>query len=514
MEYDHEADDFYKSLYALRMRSRDREWVKSRFGLSDEELKASTSQMSPLIQQRYLQSLAFISPLSYQIYFAKPFRENRVLVSEMWIDPTRDNPEGVYAIMIGDIIAYQGPYKYHAPDSQPDSPKPMRTIAHFGYQVAAGRVAYRTPADDLTMKQRTRNELEAIWKLHSRRAANSILWLPDGTKISKMTGEEGLVARYTSMSGVSPPRREGGLESPRFVKEWMELIDAEMEEIAGSVDVMRGEAPPGLEAYSALQALEAKAVQALSEPRALWVAGWAEWSRQMLGIFKEYAIDDRELPLRGDNGAWAIQKFKAADLTGGVRIIPNLTQQGPSSPVAQAARLEQSIRVGLVNPMDPQEKYKALEIIGIPELMKDMDLDVQAAAQENDKFIEIFVNGTPGEPPAVNPFIDNHIIHRASHRRFALTDKAKKLGPLGEAALYGHIAQHDAYIMQAIMQQQGPQPLSQEGRMGGPSESKTVKSEAGSASQPARANDMGKPQGKRERRISEIRGESNNPAPE
>jgi hypothetical protein len=143
-----------------------------------------------------------------------------------------------------------------------------------------------------------------------------------------------------------------------------------------------------------------------------------------------------------------------------------------------------------------------------------MDLDTQAAAKENDAFIEIFSKGAPAEPPAVNPFVDNHIIHIAIHRRFALSDKMQLLGLLGEGAFYGHMAQHNAYIMQAMLQQQGQKPLSQEGKMGGPSESKTVKSEAGSASQPARANDMGKPTGKRERRISEIRGESNNPAPE
>lgn len=520
MEYDHEADSFEDSLYAVRMRSRDREWAKSRFGMSDLELDAAANQPpSPVTQQRYLQSLAFISPLSYQTYLSKPFRENRVLVTDLWIDPTVENPQGYAAILIGDTVVYSGPYRYHAPDSAPGQPAPMRTVAHFGYQIAAGRVAYRTPADDLTGMQKTRNELESIYKLHSRRGANSIVWLPDGANISKMTGEEGLVIRYSAMSQIPPPRREPGLESPRFIRDWIELIDASMEVVAGSVDVLRGEAPPGLEAYSALQALEAKAVQAMAESRSLWQIGWAEWSRQMLGIFKEYCLDDRELALKGESGAWSIEKFKSADMRGGVRVVPDLASQPPSSPVAKRAGLEQAQRMGLYNPADPQERYRGLQIIGLPELMQDLDLDTRAAAIENDQFYDIYVRMKPGTPPNVNPMVDNDIVHLGTHRRFRLSDKGRALGPVGTAALDGHMAQHEFNMMRkaqqaAEMQAMGPGQAGGEAtggkKTGGPSAEKTVKSESGAASQPARANDMGKPkEGKRASRLREMKSEQN-----
>ena len=509
MEYDHEADSFEDSLYAMRLRSRDREWAKSRFGLSDEELASAQTTVSPIVQQRYLQSLAFISPLSYQTYFAKPLRENRILTTELWIDPTQENQSGLYALLIGEHIVYSSPYDYNAPEAKPDSPMPMRTITHFGYQVATGRIAYRTPADDLTSMQRTRNELESIYKMHSRRAANSVLWLPDGANMSKMTGEEGIVVRYTAMSSVPPPHREQGLDTPKFIADWITLIDQSMEIVSGSVDVLRGQAPAGLEAYAALQALEAKAVQALAESRGLWSTSWAEWSRQMLGIFKQYCIDEREFSMQGDSGAWSIEKFKSADLRGGVRIIPDLKSQPPSSPVAQGAKVEQGIRVGLINPLDINEKYRSLQMLGISEVMQDMELDTRAAAIENDLFFDIFVKQSPETPPAINPFIDNDIVHLTVHRRFALSDKGRALGPLGFAALSGHMAQHEANMIRKMMAQQAQsKPMSQEGGMS-PSEGKMVKSEGGAASQPARANDLGKPQGQKAQRIAQIKGEQN-----
>jgi len=521
MEYDHEASSFENSMYALRVRTRDREWAKATFGMSDEDLKNSAPPMSSIVQQRYLESLAFISPLSYQLYSARAYRENRILTTELWVNPTVENPEGMYGIQVGNEIVWKGPYKYHGPDSNQESPRPMRSIVHFGYEVAPGRVAYRTPADDLVSKNRTRNELESIYKLHSRRSANSILWIPDGSNMSKMVGEEGLIVRYTAMSGVQPPRREQGLETPKFIEMWLQRIDQEMEELSGAVDVLRGEAPAGLEAYAALQALEAKAMQALSEPKALWSLGWSEWSYQMLGIFKEYCVDSREYSFRGENGSWAVEKFKAADLKGGVRIVPELTQLGPSSAVARRAAYEQGVRLGMVNINDPQERYTGWKILGLPEAMPEVDLDIRAAARENDQFVEIFVKKAQGNPPPINPQLDNDMVHLSTHRKFAFTDKFKQLDVLGQAEFFGHMAQHEANILRKQLAAQAQaSPQSQEGRnaeRNGPSESKTVKSEAGSASQPERANDMGKPKGKGEKpgkraqRLKEIQGQQNAP---
>ena len=519
MEYDHEASSFENSLYAMRVRTRDKEWAKATFGMSNDDLKngLADSSMSSIVQQRYLESLAFISPLSYQLYFARPHRENRILTTELWINPTMENPEGMYGIQVGNEVVWKGPYKYHTADSTKEASKPLRTLVHFGYEVAPGRVAYRTPADDLVPKNRTRNELECIYKLHSRRAANSILWIPDGSNMSKMVGEEGLIVRYTAMSQVPAPRREAGLETPKFIEMWLQRIDAEMEELSGAVDVLRGEAPAGLEAYSALQALEAKAIQALSEPKSLWSLGWAQWSEQMLGIFKEYAIDEREYSFKGENGAWSVEKFKAADLTGGVRIIPELTNLGPSSAVARSARYEQGVRMGMVNLNDPQERYNGWKILGLPEAMPDIDMDIRAAAMENDAFVGIFVRKEQGNPPAINPQLDNDMVHLSTHRKFAFTDRFRQLGIIGQAAFFGHMAQHEANMMLKRMQeQQGPSAQRQEGKnaqKGGENpESKAVKSEAGAASQPARSNDMGKGgTGKRAARLAEIKAEQNAP---
>lgn len=520
MEYDHEASDFNDSLYALRIRTRDKAWAKERFGLSDEELRGSlaSTALSSIVQQRYLESLAFVSPLSYQLYFSRPHRENRVLTTELWINPTVENPGGVYGILVGNDVVFKGPYKYHAADSKPGTQQAMRPVVHFGYEIAPGRLAYRTPADDLVPKQRTRNELESIWKLHSRRAANSVIWIPDGANVSKLQGEEGLVIRYTAMSGVAPPHREQGLESPRFIADWIKLIDMEMEDMAGVSDILRGEAPAGLESYAALQALETKAMQSLSEPKTMWANGWAQWSKQILGIFKEYCVDDRDFSMISENGQWAVQKFSNADMRGALHIIPDLQNLGPSSPVARSARLEQAERMMLFNPQDPQERMKALEIIGLPELMADFKADKQQAAQENDAFHGIFAQNAPGSPPPANALVDNHMVHLGTHRKFALSDKFKQIPPLGKAAFMGHMAQHQAYLMQQqraqAEAQRGQAPAAKSEQRGGPSEAKTVKSEAGAASQPARANDMLKPTGAgaKAQRMRQMQGEQTQPS--
>jgi hypothetical protein len=235
----------------------------------------------------------------------------------------------------------------------------------------------------------------------------------------------------------------------------------------------------------------------------------------MVGIFKEYCIDERDFSMQGENGAWSIQKFKSTDLRGGLRIIPDLTQQGPSSPVAMRAATEQLQRMGVLNVADPMERFRIVQLFGVPTLMQDMDLDTQAAAIENDTFFEIFVKGAQGEPPVVNPFIDNDLVHVASHRRFYLSDKGKQLGPLGQSILIGHMSGHIARIQQAqaaAMGQAGGPGKEQGGGKSGPSAGKAVKSESGSASQPARANDMGGANARgtpRKERVQEMKDEHN-----
>jgi hypothetical protein len=494
VEYDHEAANFYDSAYKIRVQTKPKRLMMEQFGLDD-----IGSSPTNLVSQRYLESLAFISPTSQQwVYGRYGTEEERTTVIEGWIEPCERFPDGLYGMVVGDQVPEKlKPFAYHDLADRPVCP-----LVHFGFESAPGRVAFRTPADDLLPLQRERNELQSTLILHSKRSANAVWFIPDSANVNKTSGEEGTVIRYSAMTGTPPPSRQPGLEAPRILVERMAMIDSEMEALAGSVDVLRGETPSGVTAYAAIEALEQKASQGLAELKINWAAGWGRWTELALGIFREYGIDERTSTFMGENGLWSMKKFTNADLRGALQIKSDPGLNRPTSSISRRAIYEQGARIGLTNPQDPVEKFKGWEILGMPEMMKDADLDQQHAAKENDAWVSIFTKSEKLQLPMVTAEVDNQMVHLTVHRRFCLSDIFATLPPPAKSIILSHLAQHKMVVAQEMMAQLNMGKPNQQavGKVEGgmkdraPNPSKTegemLTNQGGAASQPARANEM------------------------
>jgi len=490
IEYDHEARNFYDSPYKIRVTSKPKRLLQEQFNL--DEIGSSPAT---IINQRYLESLAFIAPTSLQwVYGRFGMEDERALVVEGWIEPCEKFPEGLYGMIVGDQMAGKlKPYAYHRLDGRPDC-----GIVHFGYENAPGRVAYRTPCDDLVPLQRERNELQSILILHAKRASNAVWFIPDSANVSKTSGEEGMVVRYSALTNTPPPSRQPGLDPPRSIIERMQMLDQEMEAIVGSAEILRGDVPAGVKAYAAIETLEQKANQSMAELKINWANGWGRWADITLGIFKEYGITPRTHTYMGENGMWAMKQFSRADLRGALQIKADPGLNRPTSTIAKRAIFEQGARIGLFNPGDPMEKFRGWEILGMPDMMKDLDMDTQHSAKENDAWLSIFTRKERMPLPIVSPEVDNHIVHIASHRRFCLGDEFQALPQEAKVIVYSHIGMHKAIMaqemgMQAQAQQNSNKQVGQnEGgmrnRAPSASEGEQVTAQGGAASQPARAN--------------------------
>jgi hypothetical protein len=94
--------------------------------------------------------------------------------------------------------------------------------------------------------------------------------------------------------------------------------------------------------------------------------------------------------------------------------------------------------------MDPMERFHVRQILGLDDLVKETNADLQAAERENDKFISLSdrlkVGAQPAEEdwPSVKTALDNHIIHLHSHRRFANAAIFDDLHPVARAMLLAH----------------------------------------------------------------------------
>jgi len=512
MHADLEATSFEDSPWKMRVTARSRSWLAAAYG--EERVAALPARTGASMERgRYfMESLAYATASTGSFLPGRGSgQDERIRVRQLWFEHP-SFPEGLHSVIAGETVMHAGKFPYKTADTG----QPMWEGVHIGYEFVPGRLFYRTPADDAAVLQIERNKLQAALQLFVRRMANAVWLLPEGSHVSKISGEQGLVIRYNPLTSGARPERLQGNEVSRTIIEYMQLLDASIEAAMGAYDVVRGEAPARVSAYAAIQLLEQRGQQGFSEMLVNWANGHLRWAQKALGIFKEFGVDDRFIDALGENGRWAMQKFSNADLRGGLRIEVEAGLGRPRTQVGKRAVLEQAIRLGLLNPMDPQERFHALELLGFPEVMKDYDLDKQAAARENDKFFEhdamlrTMAEMSQQDPnagaamvqqafaipwPTVKNALDNHIIHLQIHRRLGISDRFDTLAPLTQQALLTHIEAHSYALMlsQAGQMQGQGAPLKSPGpATGDGSEGEGVNEAEGQAMQAPRGEQAGR----------------------
>ena len=480
--FDYEAEWITKSPYFLLSEMRTLENLQRIYG--KEETKDLVTYHHGDPYSYYTQALAYTAGggtttriLAAGGYRAKP----RVRVRRMWLEPSEEFPQGLYCVIAGNQVMEVHPWKYHKENGDP-----FLNIVHMKFSHSPGRLAGKSRMSDVVPKQEQRNRVESIIELHSRRMANAVWLVPHGVGLSKLSGEQGQLIRYNALAGVPPPKRESGDAVPPYLVHWLAQIDQEMDDIVGSYEVGRGEAPRGVSAYAALQLLDERARQGQSGLFENWSLGFLEWTRQHLDIWREHATQDRYT--NAGIGAWGIQQFSKAQLQGAIDIDVEIGHNRPHTSIGRRAILEQAMSFGAINVQNPMERYQVLELLGVPEMMEDHRIDMEAANKENDAFVELgpqLQQGPPqgaglggpegqqgpGGPPGADPNQappmvpppaewDNHGIHITIHRRFYYSDKFQELPDMGKYMVVLHMTQH-MQIMQMQMAAQG-------GGIGGP----------------------------------------------
>ena len=437
--YEYEVPMIEDSPYFIVSELQSIQWVKETYGKATAD-KVESDQAERDYGEYYLRSLAYTSSGSSRyISGSAQVGDPRVRVTRLWMQPGDTYPEGLYSVILGKSeVAEKMDLPYHRKDGTSFVP-----INHIKFDHVTGRVLGKTRADDIRPKQEQRNRIETILELHSRRMANSYWLLPDGMGVSRISGEEGHFLRYNALAGVPPPTRVPGDNPPPYLVAWLPQIDMEMADLFGSKEILRGEVPEGVSAYSAIALIDERARQQQSSLMENWTLGWMKWTRDNLDIFREYATKPRMLSL--GYSAWEIGKFSNADMKSGLDIDVEPGENRPTTAIARRAALEQAATSGAFTMTDPMQQYRYLEALGIPELMEDFKMDLREAERENDMFLA----GQPVPPPF--PW-HKHPLHMVRHSRFTNSDMFREMDPKLQGAVFEHMMLHNEFLMQQQMQ--------------------------------------------------------------
>lgn len=394
----------------------------------------------------YRNAIAYITDVSSYTTGQGGDKIPRATVHRLDRLPDEDFPEGVQVVVVGEDVLEVSRLPYtHLIDGRD---VPFLPYVQFGYESFPGRHYHKTPCDDLIPKQDQRNRIESLIELTIMRGAYNTWLLPLGSGITNLSGEPGQKVHWdpNATNGASPSLVSSN-PVPPALPSWIEKIDSDFEELAGTFDVLKGNVPKGVSAGYAIQLLTERGFSRFGSVFSNWETAWREVRKQELSIFRTYATEERIRTIMGQHGEWETQKFMGSDLMGGVNIVIESGEARPKSQLAMQASIEQLLKLGILDPNSAEQKYRIAEKYGLASVMGGVDVDMQAAAKE----FQAFLNGTE---PRVNVWIDNAEVHMAQHRQDGKTDAFQQLPDKYRKVWSQHIMKHAMAIVMQSMQVQ------------------------------------------------------------
>lgn len=386
---------------------------------------------------------------------------------ELWYKPCHDYPDGLFMRVAGEsspkIVV----------DPNEGTPGPLPYVTKDGvrlwpwvyerFQSVGGRFWGKGPIDLILDKNIQVNQLDSLISLIIQRMANPIWLKPKGAEVQSFTGEPGLVVEWNPLAAggnAKPERIPGENVPPSLMAIRKQLVD-DIERLAATSDIMKGQKPAGVEAFSALQLLVERSQSRFGGALAERGEGYCAWYTLALELERLYGPEKRTLSILGPNRNWSFRHFKNAQLHGAVEIIVEDGTQVPKTNLGKRAAVEQANNLGMIDAKNPETKYSLLKDFGLANLMPSLDANVKSALQEQDAFEQWVDAGEQGVcPMGVKKWHDD-AIHLSEHRKWLNGDRVRQMISQ-HPELTDILDQHlDAHEQQQVLKEMPPSQRAQ-----------------------------------------------------
>lgn len=321
--------------------------------------------------------------------------EDGLVEYEVWEKPSADYPDGlvyrVYGNSATPIVAHleeteeiPGPLPYKQNDGTP-----LWTFSHAAYEHVGGRVLGSGPIDLIIQKQDQLNQLDSMILLIIQRMSNPVWLEPKGAEVQKLTGMPGLVIKYTpSMLGgtSAKPERIPGVPVDSALFNIRQQYLQDIEELSGTFDILKGAKPAGVEAAAAMQILVERSQARFASVFQARGGVYRDWAQFVLELEREFGDEQRIKQTLKPGRSWTLQAFKRSQLKGSYSVVVEDGTASPKTQLGMRFAYDHAAGLGLVNPMDPDQNYAALQLFGLTNLSPGLDLQMQSALQKQQAF--------------------------------------------------------------------------------------------------------------------------------
>ncbi len=447
--------------YIIRMRWRDKHWFEA--NLPDLVPKITWEKSPTDRSLQIFKSLALSNDIGTGSQFAYlgaagSHTVEGVTEYELWMKPTPDYEQGLVLRVIGD----QAPILLKVPDEAIPGPIPYTDIegnplfpfVHAQYEHMGGRLYGRSCLSPLIQKQDQINQLDSLIQLIIQRMANPVWVIPEGAGIEHFTGEPGLVMKWNPLAsgGQAKPERMAGMEVPASLFQLREQHIKDIDDLSGAFDIIKGQKPTGVEAFSALQLLVERSQSRFTSAFQTRGDMYRHWFSISLELERQFGPQQRTWAVIGPNRGYTFRHFENAQLQAQVTVLVEDGSNMPKTALGKRAAIEQANQLQLLTPQDPDQKYALLSQFGLSDLVPTLNTHVQSALQIQDAFERWVLNpnGQPS-PLQIKPWYDPQIHHQerikwlnTDHMRELMADPQK--GPLIEQAVSSHLQQLQALL--------------------------------------------------------------------
>ncbi len=318
---------------------------------------------------------------------------------EVWMKPTEKYPDG----LVFRVIMDQDPLIVHSEDTEglpgplpytDAKGKPYFPFTHATFEHVGGRILGSSILDVIIQKQDQLNQLDSHTLLCLSRTANPVILEPKGAEIQRMTGMPGAVWKWNPLTvgGNAKPERWPGVPIDASIMQLREQYLRDIEELAGTFDILKGMKPAGVEAFSALQLLVERSQARFASVFQSRGQAYKDWVKFALELERAYGPEERTRAIFTPARKWTFQTFKKADLQGDVSVVVEDGSTTPKTSLGMRASVEHANGLGLLNMQDPDQRYTALQLFGLSKMSPSLDIHMNAALQKQDAFEKWVIN--------------------------------------------------------------------------------------------------------------------------
>ena len=456
--------------YIIRLRWRDRHWFEA--NMPEIVPKISWEKSSSDRSLQLFKSLATANDITAGgglNVFGSPGNDlgEGVTEYELWLKPTTDYPEGLVMRVIGDkdpIILHieaeglPGPFPYKDIKGRPIFPFVFAQYEHVG-----GRLYGRSAISPLIQKQDQLNQLDSLVQLIIQRMANPIWVVPEGAGVDHFSAEPGFIMKWNPIAagGNAKPERIAGAEVPASIQMLREQIIKDIEELSGAFDIIKGQKPTGIEAFSALQLLVERSQSRFTAVFQARGEMYRDWFKIAIELERQFGPEQRVWSVVGPNRGYTFQNFQNAELQGQIAVMIEDGSNMPKTALGKRAAVEQAAKLMLLNTNDPDQKFALMSMFGLTDLIPTLNYHVQAALQIQDTF-EKWAENPVGPPPlSFKPWFDAQV-HMTEHIKWLNTDKMRELlstNPQLEMIIVQYLQTLQMALMPVASVDQNGQPI-------------------------------------------------------